>query len=95
MADGIYSNVEMVESILLDLNNLPKELIAGQFIQSCTLVSQIGQKLICLRSGIKTEIEHKNKTIEDLKQQLRNAGQDVVDMPVKEFVEKLEQNGGE
>jgi hypothetical protein len=94
MANGVYTNVEMVESIILDLNNLPKGMIAGQFIQSCALVAQMGQKLACLRNGIKKEIENKNKIIEELKQQLRNTGTEVVDMPIEEFVQQFNGKDG-
>lgn len=88
MANGTYTNVELVDTLIVDLNNLPKELMDGQFIQFCTLVSQMGQKLINLRKGIKADIDSKNKIIEQLKAQLREAGAEVEDMTPEEFIEK-------
>ncbi|MBQ1779223.1 MAG: hypothetical protein IIZ93_13800 [Acidaminococcaceae bacterium] len=85
MADGIHTSVELVDSLIIDLNNLPKDLIDGQFIQFCTKISQMGQKLINLRTGIKSDTENKNQIIEELKRQLRNAGSDIEDMTPEEF----------
>lgn len=86
MANGIYTSIELVDTIIGDLNNLPKNLIEGQYIQFCTVVAAMGQKLVALRKGITADIDSKNKTIEDLKQQLRNAGNTVDDMTTEDFV---------
>jgi predicted DNA-binding protein YlxM (UPF0122 family) len=94
MVKGLYTNEELVDSLILDLNNLPKELINGQFIQFCTLIEQMGQKLALLRKGIPTDIESKNKIIEELKQQLRDMGQEIVEMTPDEFVQKLDKKDG-
>ena len=45
----------------------------------------MGQKLINLRTGIKSDTENKNQIIEELKRQLRNAGSDIEDMTPEEF----------
>ena len=94
MAKGLYTNEELVDSLILDLNNLPKELINGQFIQFCTLIEQMGQKLALLRKDIPADIESKNKIIEELKQQLRNAGQEVEDLTPEEFTKKFSSKDG-
>lgn len=93
MANGLYTNMELIDSIILDLNNLPKELFDGQYIQFCTLVGQMGQKLAALRKGVPADIESKDRVIESLKEQLRHAGRDVVDMSIDEFVKEYG-NGG-
>lgn len=95
MGKGIYTNVELIESLILDLNNLPKELVDGQFIQFCTLVSQMGQKLANLRNGVQNDIDSKNKVIEQLKEQLRNAGAEVADYTPQEFLDKMKKDGAE
>lgn len=94
MANGTYTNVELVDTLIVDLNNLPKELMDGQFIQFCTLVSQMGQKLINLRKGIKADIDSKNKIIEQLKAQLREAGAVIEDMTPDEFIQKYGKKDG-
>lgn len=91
MAKGMYTNSELVETLIVDLNNLTKELASGQYIQFCTIVSRMGQKLINLRKNIDADLESKNKTIEQLKNQLRNLGQDIEDFTAEEFVGKLKE----
>jgi hypothetical protein len=94
MGKGLMTNTELVESIILDLNNIPKELIDGQFIGFCTLVSQIGNKLVALRQGIKQDMDNKNETIEQLKNQLRECGAELEDMTPEEFIEKYGKKDG-
>ena len=94
MGNGIYTNTELVETIIVDLNNLPKALIDGQFINFCTNVSQMGQKLINLRDSIKADLAGKDRIIEELKKQLRNMGEEVKDMTTEEFVAKMSEKDG-
>jgi hypothetical protein len=91
MANGIYTNAELVDTIISDMNNLLRTACEGQYVQACAVVTQIAQKLINLREGIKSDIENKDKTIEELKQALRNAGNIVEDITPEEFL--AEQSG--
>lgn len=77
MAKGLYSNTELVDSLIVDLNNVLKHQLGGQYIQSCGIVSQMGQKLLNLRSAIENDIKSRDKLIEDLKNELRAAGREV------------------
>ena len=100
MAKDLMTNSELISSIIVDLNSLPKCLINGQFIQFCNIVTSMGQKLINLRNTIDNDIKNRNKTIETLKEELRNAGHEVDDMTPAEFIERMNQgkdgaeNGG-
>ena len=94
MPNGLFTNAELVDSLILDLNNLPKELINGQFIQFCTLVERMGQKLINLRKGIADDLKYKDERIEQLKEQLRNLGAEVTDMTTDEFMQKYGKKDG-
>ena len=99
MANGIYTNTELVDTIIVDLNNLPARLIAGQFIQACALVAQIGQRLVNLREGIKTDLDGKDRVIEDLKNQLRTLGATVEEITPEEYLQSMTgkdgaENGG-
>lgn len=100
MAKDILTNTELIDSIIGDLNSLPKKLIDGQFIQFCGTVYRMGQKLINLRNTIDNDIKNRNKTIETLKEELRNAGHEVDDMTPAEFIERMNhgkdgaENGG-
>ena len=96
MADGLYTNSELVDTIIADLNNVIKEALSGQYIQCCAYITQITQKLLNLRKTVDDTIKNRDQTIETLKEELRAAGHDVTDMTPKEFVGKfMEKDGAE
>ena len=98
MAKDIMTNTELVESLILDLNSLPKKMIDGQYIHFCSTVYQMAQKLINLRNTINNDLKNRDETIETLKEELRAAGHDVVDMTPQQFVDEFmnkEKDGAE
>lgn len=96
MADGTYTNAELIDTIIVDLNNMVKEQINGQLITACAFLTQATQKLLNLRKTIDNDIKNREKTIETLKEELRCAGVDVVDMTPQEFLDgKAEKDGAE
>ena len=70
MANGIYTNSEIIDSLVLDLNNVLKEQQNGQFIQACCIVTQMTQKLMNLRKTIDDDLKNREQTIETLKEQI-------------------------
>lgn len=93
MANGMYTSSELIDSLIVDLNDAPKALVSGQYIRFCGIIDQMGQKLINLRNGVKSDLDNKTKIIEDLKQQLRNTGVEIHDMSPEEFVEEVKKGG--
>lgn len=89
---GLYTNSELVDTIIVDLNNIIKETVNGQYIQACTIITQTAQKLINLRTAIDNDLKSKDKTIDDLKAALRRAGVEVIDIPAAELIKE---KGGE
>ena len=89
MAKDIMTNTELIESLILDLNNSLKEITNGQYIQFCSIVYQMAQKLINLRNTVDNDLKNRDETIETLKNELRAAGHDVVDMTPKQFVDEF------
>ena len=85
MADGLLTNCEMIDSIMVDMNNVLKEQQSGQFIQACCTVAQMTQKLLNLRKTIDDDLKSRERTIEDLKNMLRAAGCETVDVPVEKL----------
>lgn len=88
--DGLYTNAELVDTLIVDLNNLVKEQASGQYIQFCGIVVQMTQKLNNLKSGIVADLESKDKRIETLKNTIRELGGRCEEIPINEFF-----NGGE
>ena len=91
MANGLYTNSELVDTIIVDLNNLLKLQINGQFVGACNVVTQMTQKLLNLKTGIDNDLKSKDKVIEALKNELRAAGQEVVDIPAEELMKAIEE----
>lgn len=88
MANGLYTNAELMDSVIVDLNNTLKELFSGQYIQACCNVTQMSQKLVNLRNTIDNDLKNREETITHLKQILRDNGIDVVDATSEEMLKK-------
>ena len=64
--NGLYDSSGLIDSIIVDVNESLKELLSGQYIRFCSIVTQISQKLIELQSGLKADLESKDRTIKEL-----------------------------
>lgn len=87
MANGLYTNTELMDSVIVDLNNTLKELFSGQYIQACCHVTQMSQKLVNLRNTIDNDLKNRDETIATLKQGLRDAGITVEDIDPREYLQ--------
>ena len=95
MDNGLYTNSELIDSLIVDLNNLLKSLFSGQYVGACSIISSMAKKLSNLRRTIDNDLKNREETIETLKQELRYAGRGVQDMSPGEFIGKLtEEKGG-
>lgn len=88
MGKGVFSNTELIDTLINDLNTLVKNVASGQYIQFCLIVTQMTQKLVNLKTGVESDIDNKNKVIESLKETIRNMGEGVTDVSISEYVEK-------
>lgn len=64
---GLMDNEGLCDSLLADLNNIPKILMTGQYIQFCVLVTSMSQKLINLKNGIGNDMKSMQDKVEELK----------------------------
>lgn len=88
MNNGLFTNTELMNSVIVDLNDTLKELFSGQYIQACCRVAQMSQKLVNLRNTIDNDLKNREETIERLKQVLRDSGIEVRDITPEEMVKK-------
>jgi hypothetical protein len=93
MGKGLYTNSELVDTLLQDLNLLPRHLIDNQFVAFCNTVGRMGQKLANLRKSIDEELKHKDEQIEDLKRCLAAAGIETHEIPASEIEFIKEKDG--
>ena len=84
MANGTYTNSEIIGSLINDLNELIKSQTAGEHIKACSLVVGMTQKLVNLRKTIDDDIKSREETISHLKEQLRSAGVEIVEVSMEE-----------
>ena len=92
MAKGLLTNSELVDTLIVDLNNLVKEYSNGQYIQACCYITQMSQKLLNLRKSIDSDLKSRDECIEALKRELRAAGREVVDIS-PELIDNNEKDG--
>ena len=63
-------------------------MLSGQYLLYCGLMAGVAQKLNNLKRGMANDLKNREETIETLKEELRNAGKTVEDMPTQEFIKK-------
>lgn len=83
--NGIYSHAELIDSILADLNSLMKFHMIGEHVMACAIMTGISQKLMKLKEGVANDLKNRENTIEQLKEELRACGREVIDIPANEF----------
>ena len=80
---GLYDNDGILETMILDCNNAVKQLTVGNYISFCNIMVQMVQKITNVRHGIKTDMEAKDKTIEELKQMNNRLVEELTGLPVE------------
>ena len=83
----MLDNQQLIDSMILDCNNAVGAIAQGQYILFCRLMYEMVQKLGNLKKGVAVELKNREEIIAGLKDQLRNAGMQVEDVPVEELVE--------
>ena len=90
MANGFYTNVELIDSIIIDLNSCIKEVADGQYIQACNMVTQMSQKLVNLRNTVDNDLKNREQVIEELTAKLRAAGVEMTKVAPEEFIKSVD-----
>ena len=81
--NGLYDNAGLCNSLILDLNNLPKLMMTGQYIQFCATVASMGQRLVNLKKGIKADMDSMKEKVEDLKRMNDSLVEQMTGLPVE------------
>lgn len=64
---GLMDNEGMCDSLIRDLNEMLKNMAAGQYIRVCSLTMEIVQKLMNLQKGIKADRESYEKQLAEMR----------------------------
>lgn len=68
---GLYDSVGLIDTLIVDCNDLPKALFDGQNVRFCGLVVQMVQKLAQLKEGVKTDLESRNRLIREQQDEIK------------------------
>ncbi len=82
MAKGLYTNSELIGSVIDDLNTILKMAMTGQPLQACAILTGTAQKLINLQKTINDDLNNRDETIKSLKEELRKNGVEIVEREV-------------
>ena len=80
---GLYDNEGMCDLLIRDLNDLPKHLMTGQYIQFCNSVSAMVQKLLNLKKGIKADMDSMKEKVDELKRMNDQLQEQITGLPVE------------
>lgn len=64
---GLLDNIGLIESLIVDCNDLPKALVSGQYVLFCNRIVQMVQKLANLKQGVSNDLQSKDKIIAELR----------------------------
>lgn len=92
MANGLYSNEELIESLILDCNNAVNAAMGSNGIQWCKIMLDMVVKLTNLKEGIANDMKNREETITMLTQRLKDSGAEVHTVDINEL--GAEYNGG-
>jgi hypothetical protein len=81
---GLLDNEGLCDSIVEDLNNLLKNIAAGQYIRVSSLVLEMVQKLMNLKKGIRND----RKSLEDQLEDLRRLNNELAEKAFKEPIDR-------
>lgn len=90
MAKELYTNTELIDTLIMDCNEAVKAVASGQMIQWCKLMYEMVVKLANLKKGIRNDLENREQTIAALTQQLRAVGVDIQTIDISEITQEKE-----
>lgn len=79
---GLLDNDGLCDSLILDLNNLIKLILNGQYIQFSATVTGMVQKLVNLKKGIKDDLDAMKEKVEELKRMNDSLVEQMTGLPV-------------
>lgn len=84
---GLYDSEGLIDTLISDCNNAVRACVGGQYIAFCNTMVQMVQKLARLKTGIKNDFTSKDQYIEQLKNQLREQGVEIKEVPAERLTE--------
>lgn len=80
---GLFDSGGLCDTLVRDLNNLPKLLMTGQYIQFCALVADMAQRVVKLKSGIANDMESMKNKVDEIKRMNDSLVEQMTGFPVE------------
>ena len=64
---GLYDNLGLIDTMLVDCNEIPKAIAQGNYFRFCNLIVQMAQRLTNLKEGVQNDLANRDETIAKLK----------------------------
>lgn len=71
---GLFDAVGLIETLIIDCNEIPRLLIGGHGVAFCTKIVEMVQKLSKLKTGVANDIKSRDEQIKELQQQIERGG---------------------
>lgn len=81
---GFMDNEGLIQSLIVNLNDLIKCMAVGQYIQFAGIVAQMGQKLANLKKGVRNDREDLEEQIKGLKRLNNELAEKAFGMPAED-----------
>lgn len=91
---GIMDNAGLIDTLIMDCNNLPKALFGGNYVLFCQTLVYMVQKLANLREGINADMKNRDETIAALRADINKLLEERDGLPV-ETIDLLNDERGE
>ena len=79
---GLYDSVGLIESLILDCNTLPKQLLGGMYVGFCSTLVEMVQKLVQLKKGVEADIKALENQCAELRRVNDELAEQVYHVPV-------------
>lgn len=93
MANGLYTNEELIDTLIVDCDNAVNAVIAGHGVQWCKLMYEMVVKLTNLKKGVISDMKNRDENISILRQMLKDAGVEMQEVDLNELEDR--QDAGE
>ena len=93
MGTGIYSNTELIDSLIVDCNYAVKCCHCGEYVAFCSTIVQMVQKLGNLKTGVQNDIQNRETNIRFLEKRLSDLGHPIDKIDANDLVKGGAEDG--
>lgn len=64
---GLLDNIGLIDTLIVNCNDLPKAMAAGEYVKFCGMIVEMVQKLAQLKIGIRNDMKSLQNRIDEMK----------------------------